>query len=113
MAHALQAACFARSTNAPPSPLPPPTADSGAAALLWLRPAATLAGSALDAAWEALLLLLTPLVRAMLHESPGGSLHAADALRDLTQQHEAWQRARGARDATTPMLLWYAAEALC
>ena len=49
----------------------------------------------------------------MLHESSGGSLHAADALRDLTQQHEAWQRARGARDATTPMLLWYAAEALC
>ena len=49
----------------------------------------------------------------MLHESAGGSLHAADALRDLTRQHEAWQRARGARDATTPMLLWYAAEVLC
>ena len=59
------------------------------------------------------LLLLAPLVRLMLHESPGGSLHAADALRDLMQQHEAWQRARGARDATPPMLLWYAAEALC
>ena len=80
--------------------------------MLWLRPAATLAGGALDAAWEALLLLLTLLIRAMLHDSPGGSMQAGDALRDLTQQHEGWQRARGAVNAT-PMLLWYAAEALC
>jgi hypothetical protein len=112
LGHALQAGCFARSINAPPSPLPPHAANGGAAALLWLRPAATLAGGALDAAWEALLLLLTLLIRAMLHDSPGGSMQAGDALRDLTQQHEGWQRARGAVNAT-PMLLWYAAEALC
>ena len=59
-----------------------------------------------------MLLLLTLLIRAMLHDSPGGSMQAGDALRDLTQQHEGWQRARGAVNAT-PMLLWYAAEALC
>ena len=113
LGHALQADCFARSINAPSSPLPPPTADGGAALpLLWLRPAATLAGGALDAAWEALLLLLTLLIRAMLHDSSDGSLQAGDALRDLTQQHEGWRRARGALNAT-PMLLWYAAEAFC